>query len=37
VQAALAALARQDLVARDGSRYAIVDSLLREWIMRRTF
>jgi hypothetical protein len=37
VQAALAALARQDLVARDGSRYSIVDSLLREWIMRRTF
>jgi hypothetical protein len=25
------------MVTRDGSRYAIVDSLLREWIMRRTF
>jgi hypothetical protein len=37
VQAALGALARQDMVTRDGSRYAIVDSLLREWIMRRTF
>jgi hypothetical protein len=37
VQAALGALARQDMVTRDGSRYAVVDSLLREWIMRRTF
>ena len=37
VQAALAALARQDLVTRDGSRYAVVDSLMREWVVRRTF
>jgi hypothetical protein len=37
VQAALAALARQDVVTRDGSRYVVVDSLLREWIVRRTF
>jgi uncharacterized protein len=37
VQAALAALGRQDVVTRDGSRYVVVDSLLREWIVRRTF
>jgi hypothetical protein len=37
VQAALAALVRQDLVMRDGARYAVVDSLLREWIVRRTY
>ena len=37
VQAALAALVREDLVARDGPRYAVVDSLLREWIARQTF
>jgi len=37
VQAALAALVRQDLVARDGPRYVVVDSLMREWIVRRTF
>jgi hypothetical protein len=37
VQAALAALGRQDIVTRDSSRYVVVDSLLREWIVRRTF
>jgi hypothetical protein len=37
VQAALGALVREDLVARDGARYAVVDSLLREWVARRTF
>jgi hypothetical protein len=37
VQAALGALGKQDLVMRDGSRYAVVDSLLREWIVRRTY
>jgi hypothetical protein len=37
VQAALAALVRQDVVARDGPRYVVVDSLMREWIVRRTF
>jgi len=37
VQTALAALQRQDLVARDETgRYAVVDSLMREWIIRRT-
>ncbi len=37
VQAALGALTRDDLVAREGDRYAVVDSLLREWVARRTF
>jgi hypothetical protein len=37
VQAALAALVREDVVARDGSRYTVVDSLLREWVARQTF
>jgi uncharacterized protein len=37
VQAALAALMRDDVIAREGDRYAVVDSLLREWIARRTF
>jgi uncharacterized protein len=37
VQAALAALVRDDLVTRDADRYAVVDSLLREWVARQTF
>jgi hypothetical protein len=37
VQAALGALVREDLVARDGARYVVVDSLLREWVARQTF
>jgi len=37
VQAALAALVRDDVLARDGKRYAVVDSLLREWVARQTF
>jgi hypothetical protein len=37
VQAALAALVRDDLVARDDGQYTVVDSLLREWVARRTF
>jgi len=37
VQAALAALTRDDIVTRDGARYVVVDSLLREWVARRTF
>ena len=36
VQASLAALVREDILARDGDRYTVVDSLLREWIARRT-
>jgi hypothetical protein len=37
VQAALAALMRDDVVAREGDRYVVIDSLLREWVARRTF
>jgi hypothetical protein len=37
VQASLAALVRDDLLAREGGRYIVVDSLLREWVARRTF
>jgi hypothetical protein len=38
VQAALQALVRQDVITRDDEgRYVVVDSLMREWIVRRTF
>ena len=37
VQTALQALAREDVVAREGNRYVVVDSLMREWIARKTF
>ena len=37
VQAALGALVRDDVVSREGDRYTVVDSLLREWIARQTF
>jgi len=37
VQASLAALVREDVLAREGDRYVVVDSLLREWVARQTF
>jgi hypothetical protein len=37
VQASLAALVREDILTREGPRYVVVDSLLREWVARRTF
>jgi hypothetical protein len=37
VQASLAALLRDDVVAREAQRYVVVDSLLREWVARQTF
>ena len=38
VQASLAALQREDLVAReDDGRYTVVDSLMREWVARKTY
>jgi hypothetical protein len=37
VQGSLAALVREDVLARDGDRYTVVDSLLREWVARQTF
>lgn len=37
VQASLAALVRDEVLAREEDRYVVVDSLLREWVARRTF
>ena len=37
VQYALTSLLREDLISREGNRYIVVDSLLREWVARRTF
>jgi hypothetical protein len=37
VQASLLALLREDLIAREHDRYVVVDSLMREWIARKTF
>jgi hypothetical protein len=37
VQGALAALQRDDVVSREADRYVVVDSLLREWVARRTY
>jgi uncharacterized protein len=37
VQTALAALVRDDVISREAARYVVVDSLLREWVARRTF
>jgi hypothetical protein len=37
VQAAIGALVREDLIARERDRYVVNDSLLREWVARKTF
>ena len=37
IQASLAALMKQDLLLKEGNRYVVVDSLLREWVARKTF
>jgi uncharacterized protein len=37
VQGALGALIRDDVVTREGDRYIVVDSLLREWVARQTY
>jgi uncharacterized protein len=36
VQASLTALVREDILAREDGRYAVVDSLFREWVARKT-
>jgi uncharacterized protein len=36
VQASLSALVREDILAREATRYVVVDSLLREWVARHT-
>jgi hypothetical protein len=37
VQASLAALVKQDLLLKEEQRYVVVDSLLREWVARKTY
>jgi hypothetical protein len=37
VQAALAALVRDDIISREQDRYVVVDSLMREWVARKTY
>jgi len=37
VQASLLALLRQDVLVKEGPRYVVVDSLLREWVARKTY
>ncbi len=37
VQTSLTALVKQDLLLRESTRYVVVDSLLREWVARKTF
>ena len=37
VQASLTALIREDVISRTADRYVVIDSLLREWVARRTF
>ncbi len=37
IQASLSALMKQDLLTREAGRYLVVDSLLREWVARKTF
>jgi len=37
IQAALAALLRQDIITKDDGHYAVVDSLYREWVARKTY
>ena len=37
IQASLAALIKHDLVLKEGPQYVVVDSLLREWIARKTY
>ena len=37
IQASLVALMKQDLLMKEGVRYVVVDSLLREWVARKTF
>jgi hypothetical protein len=37
VQAALTALTKHDLLIKEDNRYVVVDSLLREWVARKTY
>ncbi len=37
IQASLAALMKQDLLLKEDAQYVVVDSLLREWVARKTY
>jgi uncharacterized protein len=37
VQASLTALVKQDVLLKEEQRYVVVDSLLREWVARKTY
>jgi hypothetical protein len=37
IQASLRALMKQDLVTKEDARYVVIDSLLREWVARKTY
>jgi hypothetical protein len=37
IQTSLGALTKQDVLLKEGPRYVVADSLLREWIARHTF
>ena len=37
IQKSLVALAKQDVLLKEGPRYLVMDSLLREWVARKTF
>ena len=37
IQTSLTALMKQDLLLKEGSQYLVVDSLLREWVARKTY
>jgi uncharacterized protein len=37
IQASLAALVKQDVLLKEDAQYVVVDSLLREWVARKTY
>ena len=37
IQRSLSALMKQELLLKEGTQYVVVDSLLREWVARKTF
>ena len=37
IQTSLAALMKQDLLHKEDSQFVVVDSLLREWVARKTY
>jgi len=37
IQKSIVALVKHDILVKEGPRYLVVDSLLREWVARRTY